>query len=36
MVKSEAYNGDFTLNPFMFEHFNIVHAGFYVNSEPTP
>ena len=36
MVKSEAYNGDFTLNPFMFEHFNIVHAGFYVNGEPTP
>ena len=36
MVKSEGYKGDFTLNPFTFEHFNVVHAGFYVNGEPTP
>ena len=36
MVKLETYNGDFTLNPFLSEHFNIVHAGFYVNGEPTP
>ena len=36
MVKSEAYNGDFTLNPFMFEHSNTVHAGFMlmVNLQP--
>ena len=27
---------DFTLNPFMFEHFNIVYTEFYVNGEPTP
>ena len=36
MVKSEAYNGDFTLNPFIFEHLDIVYAGFHVNGEPTP
>ena len=36
MVKSQAYSGDFQLNPYMFEHFNVSSVGFYVNSEPTP
>lgn len=36
MVRSQAYNGDFSLNPFMFENFDISTAGFYVNNEPTP
>ena len=36
MVKSEAYNGEFDMNPFLFDHFNIASAGFYVNGEQTP
>ena len=36
MVSSKAYNGDFNLNPYMFDHFNISSAGFYVDGEPTP
>ena len=35
MVKSQAYNGDFNLNPFNFKHFDISNIGFYVNGEPT-
>lgn len=36
MVKSSAYSGDFSLNPFHFEHFDVRSIGFYVNGEPTP
>ena len=36
MVKSQAYNGDMSLNPFHFEHFNVSSIGFYVDAEPTP
>lgn len=36
LVKSSAYAGDFKLNPYHFEHFDISTAGFYVNGEPTP
>ena len=36
MVKSEAYAGDYSMNPFHFQHFNVQTVGFYVNGEPTP
>ena len=36
MVSSEAYSGSLDTNPYLFDHFNIVSAGFYVNGEPTP
>ena len=36
MVKSESYTGNFSKNPFMFEHFDVSNVGFYVNGEPTP
>ena len=36
MVKSSAHSGDFNLNPFHFEHFDVSCIGFYVNGEPTP
>ena len=36
MVKSSAYSGDFNLNPFHFEHFDVSSIGFYKNGEPTP
>ena len=35
-VKSQAYNGDYHLNPFHFEHFDISDIGFFVNGEATP
>ena len=35
MVKSSAYSGDFNLNPFHFEHFDVNSIDFYVNGEPT-
>ena len=35
-VKSQAYNGDYHLNPFHFEHFDVSDIGFFVNGEGTP
>ena len=34
-VKSQAYNGDYHLNPFHFEHFDVSDIGFFVNGEAT-
>ena len=36
MVKLQAYNGDMSLNPFYFQHFNVSSIGFFVDGEPTP
>ena len=36
LVKSQAYNGDYHLNPYHFEHFDVSDIGFYVNGEATP
>ena len=36
LVKSQAYNGDYHLNPFHFQHFDISDIGFFVNGEATP
>ena len=36
MVKSSGYAGDFSINPYNFEHFDVSSVGFYVNGEPTP
>ena len=36
MVDARAKSGDFHLNPYHFNHFNIASAGFYVDGEPTP
>ena len=36
MVKSQAYNGDYNLNPYHFEHFDVSNIGFFVNGESTP
>ena len=33
MVKSQAYNGDMSLNPFHFQHFNVSSIGFFVDGE---
>ena len=35
-VKSQAYNWDYHLNPFHFEHFDVSDIGFFVNGEATP
>ena len=35
-VKSQAYNGDYHLNPFHFEHFDVSDIGFFVNGKATP
>ena len=35
-VKSQAYNGDYHLNPFHFEHFDVSDIGFFVHGEATP
>ena len=35
-VKSQAYNGDFNLNPYHFQHFDVTDIGFFVNGESTP
>ena len=36
LVKSQAYNGDYHLNPFHFEHFDVSDIGFFVNGEAIP
>jgi len=36
MVKSKAFNGDYTLNPYNMEHFNLNSLGVYVNDESRP
>ena len=36
LVKSQAYNGDYHLNAYHFEHFDVSDIGFYVNGEATP
>ena len=30
MVRSQAYNGDYNLNPYHFEHFNVSNIDFFV------
>ena len=35
-VKSQAYNGDYNLNPYHFNHFDVSDIGFFVNGEFTP
>ena len=35
-VKSQAYNGDYNLNPYHFAHFDVSDIGFFVNGESTP
>ena len=36
MVRSQAYNGDYNLNPYHFEHFDVSNIVFFVNGESTP
>ena len=36
LVKQKAVNGDYTANPFHFEHFNVTDVGVYVNGESVP
>jgi hypothetical protein len=36
MVKSQAFSGDYTLNPFNMQHFNLNSLGVYVNDESLP
>lgn len=36
MVDSEAFSGNYKLNPYRFNNFNIASLGFYVDGEPTP
>ena len=36
LVKSQAYNGDYNLNPYHFDHFDVSSIGFFVNEESTP
>ena len=36
MVKSKAFNGDYKLNPYNLEHFEISSLGVYVNDESVP
>ena len=33
-TSARAYAGDFKLNPLRFQHYNIYHAGFYINNRP--
>ena len=35
-VKSQPYNGDFNLNLYHFQHFDVSDIGFFVNGESTP
>ena len=35
-IKSQAYNGDYHLNPFHFQYFDLSDIGFFVNGEATP
>ena len=35
-VKSQAFNRDYNLNPYHFEHFNVSNIGFFVIGESTP
>ena len=36
LVKSQAYRGDYNLNPYHFDHFDVSTIGFFVNGESTP
>lgn len=36
MVRSEAYNGSYALNPFNFQHFNCNYAGLFVDGNAVP
>ena len=36
LVKSKAYTGDYTLNPFNFVHKNLSSLGVYINDESLP
>ena len=35
-VDSSAYSGNFNMNPFHFQHFNVSKIGFFVDNIPTP
>ena len=35
-VRDDAYSGDFTKNPFNFQHFDTKFVGVYYNGEPVP
>lgn len=36
LVSSRAYSGDYTLNPYNFQHFNCNFAAFYVDGKSVP
>ncbi|XP_061170293.1 uncharacterized protein F54H12.2-like [Saccostrea echinata] len=36
LIDQKAVNGDYTANPFNFEHFNVSDVGVYVNGESVP
>lgn len=36
LVSSRAYSGDYTLNPYNFQHFNCYFAAFYVDGKSVP
>jgi hypothetical protein len=35
-VKNVAYNGSYTTNPFLFEHFNLSYFSFYLDGQQIP
>lgn len=36
LVDQKAVNGDYTTNPFNFQHFNLIDVGIYINGESVP
>lgn len=36
LLDQRAVNGDYTANPFNFEHFNVTDVGIYINGESVP
>lgn len=36
LVDQKAVNGDYTTNPFNFQHFNLTDVGIYINGESVP
>ena len=35
-VKSDAFNGSFATNPYLFQHFEVSYVGFLINGSPYP